>query len=186
MSGLNAQLSLDALRETGLELAVAGRSTPVVLLIGGGTAALLGELLRPARTTADCDVFWSGDDKSWSAVARAAAAVAARLALPPTWLNRDASMYAWRLPIGWQSRCITVGQFGPLDVPRVTRLDLIAAKIVSSPKRPQDLDDLRDLRPTKAELAFVAEHLDRLESEHLDGASFDDQRAVLDSLRGGA
>ncbi len=122
----------------------------------------------------------------WRELVAAAVEVARRLQLPETWLNRDCTMYAWCLPLGWQSRCERVGTFGRLEVLRIARIDLIAGKVISSPKRPQDVEDLRDMRPTEEELGFVKEHIDRLEAEHLDGRKFDDQRVVLASLRGGS
>ncbi len=93
-------------------------------------------------------------------------------------------MYAWCLPVGWQGRCEEVDQFGPLEVLRVSRIDLIAAKVIGSPTRPQDLEDLRDLRPAREELEFAGQNLDRLEAEHLDGRKFDQERAILNVLRG--
>lgn len=129
--------------------------------------------------------MWQGDDTSWNEVSEAAKEVAHSLKLPETWLNRDCSMYAWCLPLGWQSRCESVETFGPLEVTRIARIDLIAAKIMGAPKRPQDLEDLRDMNPAPAELDFVKEHIDRLESEDLDGRDFADQRGILKVLRGG-
>jgi hypothetical protein len=69
---------------------------------------------------------------------------------------------------------------------RISRMDLIASKVMSSPKRPHDLEDLRDLKATNEELDFVEQHIDRLEAEDLDRREFSDQRAVLRSLRGDA
>ncbi|MGH7132406.1 MAG: hypothetical protein ACREJO_10725 [Phycisphaerales bacterium] len=73
-----------------------------------------------------------------------------------------------------------------LEVVRLSRWDLIAAKVVSSPQRPQDFQDLRQMRPTAEELLRVDEHLDRLEAEHTGGETFDEQRVIVDALRGEA
>ncbi len=161
-----------------------GRVAPIRVLIAGGAAGMLGGLLKPDRTTGDCDVMGVGEESDWRDVERAAAEAAAQLDLPARWLNRDCRIYAWCLPLAWESRCESVGQFGPLEVLRVSRVDLIAAKIIGSPKRPQDLEDLRDLRPSRAELEFAEQNIDRLEAEHLDGKKFDDERAVFSVLRG--
>lgn len=183
MVALSASITTNAFRAVGEHLRAAGRRTPIRLVICGGAAGLLAGLLRASRTTDDCDVLWFGEPLDWDALEGAAMRVAVELNLPPAWLNRDATIFAWCLPIGWQSRCEPVGVFGALDVHRLGRLDQIAAKIVSSPSRPQDSEDLRDFQPTEAELAFVGNHLDRLEAEHLDGASFDRQRKVVTALR---
>lgn len=109
---------------------------------------------------------------------------AAQLDLPATWLNRDCATYAWCMPLGWEGRCVLVERFGPLETLRASRLDLIAAKVVSAPSRPQEIEDLHDLQPTAIEIEFVFKHLDRLERESLDGATFDEQRDILRSLGG--
>jgi len=186
MKWLDHTLVLQALRATAEELARLNATERLVVVLCGGSAGLLGGLLRATRATADCDVLWFGDEQDWSHLAGAAAAAASRLGLPPTWLNRDATIYAWCLPIGWQSRCIEAGIFGLLDVRCLSRLDLIASKVVSAPARPHDLEDLQDLRPSADEIAFVSQHIDRLESEDLDRASYDAQRVVLRSLGGAA
>lgn len=181
---LDNQLVLKALAAVGRALARRKRAGPIRVLVAGGTAGILGGLLRPERTTGDCDVMGLGDESDWGDLERAAAEVATQLDLPPTWLNRDCQMYAWCLPVGWQGRCEEVDQFGPLEVLRVSRIDLIAAKVIGSPTRPQDLEDLRDLRPAREELEFAGQNLDRLEAEHLDGRKFDQERAILNVLRG--
>jgi hypothetical protein len=181
---LDSQLVLKALSAVGQALSRRGRVVPIRVLVAGGTAGILGGLLRPERTTGDCDVMEVGIESDWSDLERAAAETATQLDLPPTWLNRDCQMYAWCLPVGWQSRCEPVDRFGPLDVSRVSRIDLIAAKVIGGPTRPQDLEDLRDLQPDMDELDFAEQNLDRLEAEHLDGRKFDNERAILNVLRG--
>lgn len=181
---LDNQLVLSALAAVGQRLARLGRGAPIRVLVAGGTAGILGGFLKPERTTGDCDVIGVSSESDWSDLERAAAEVARQLDLPPTWLNRDCQMYAWCLPVGWQSRCERVDQFGPLEVLRVSRIDLIAAKVIGSPTRPQDLEDLRDMRPTVDELDSAERNLDRLEGEHLDGKKFDQERAILKVLRG--
>jgi hypothetical protein len=183
MHRLDAILTRQALEATGETLVRHGCLSRVHLIIAGGTAGLLAGSLRASRVTADCDVMWHGDESTWKAVSDAAKEVADLLELPATWLNRDCSMYAWCLPLGWQSRCEPVGTFGPLQVSRIARIDLMAAKVMGAPVRPQDVEDLQDMRPTREELTKLAEHLDRLEMEDLDGTKYEDQRAILESLR---
>lgn len=185
MRPLDRQSLPEALAAVGAELAQQVGSGRVRIVIAGSTAGLLARLLNAARVTGDCDVLWLGDEATWLRVESAAAAVARKLDLPANWLNRAVSIWAWCLPLGWSERCEHVGTFDALDVFRISRMDLIASKVMSSPKRPHDLEDLRDLKATHEELKFVEDHIDRLEAEDLDRREFADQRAVLRSLRGG-
>jgi hypothetical protein len=154
----------------------------ISIVVAGGVAGLLGNLLPPSRTTADVDVIWRGSDKEWQELAVAVKSVAATLSLPTNWLNRDCTQFAWCLPLDWQSRCQPVGRYGRLEVVRLGRFDLIASKLVSCPKRPQDVLDLQDLNPTPQEILELEAHLDRLQSEHPGGEEFEIQRQVLRSL----
>lgn len=174
---------LNAVQRTGDVLALREVAGPIRLVIAGGVAGLLTGSLHESRTTADCDVLWHDHPDLWQSIASAAAEIAAELDLPPTWLNKDCSIDLDSFPLGWADRVEPVGRFGPLDVHRVSRFDLIASKVVASPKRPQDLADLRDLAPTAVELDQVSEHLDRLASEHLDGHDYPARRAIIESLR---
>lgn len=183
MSLLDTDLAFLALARTGSELIARRVSEPILLTVAGGSAGLLAGLLRPSRTTADCDVLWVGEDGPWELVGAAARAVASDLALPPNWLNRDCTRFAWCLPLGWAARSVEVGRFGPLDVRRLSRIDLIASKVMGAPRRPVDLNDLIDINPCADELIAVREHLDRLVAEDLDSASFEQQAAILEFLR---
>lgn len=180
---LDRKAALEALRATGQALADSG-AAPVRLAVVGGVAGLLGGLLGPPRTTLDCDVMWTGgDEQLWNAVEEAAQEVGKRLGLQSRWLNRDCRAHAWCLMLGWQRRCEVVGQFGPLEVVRLSRIDLMAAKIVSAPRRPHDLRDIQVMKPTLEELVVIESHLDRLEAEDADGNPFEKQRALLERLR---
>lgn len=184
MSGPHHQPAiLNAVQRTGDVLAQREVAGPIRLVIAGVVAGLLSGSLRASRITADFDVLWHDHPDLWQSVVSAAAEIAAELDLPPTWFNKDCSIDLDSFPLGWADRVEPVGQFGPLDVHRVSRFDLIASKVVSSPRRPQDLADLHDLAPTSSELDRVSEHLDRLASEHLDGHDYPAQRAIIQSLR---
>lgn len=182
MESLTAHLAQLAFALVGQRLA--HRRVSVQLVVAGGVAGLLGGLLRAARTTGDCDVMSLSDPQAWAELQAAGEEVAASMDLPKTWLNRDCAMYAWCLPLGWRGRVENVGTFGTLTVVRISRFDLIATKLMSSPKRPQDVEDLQDLCPTGDEWEEVEKHLDRLELEHPSGSTFADQRAILGALRG--
>lgn len=184
MGAINSNLALQALRATGELLQSRGTTTQLTIMIAGGTAGLLAGELRPPRTTDDCDIMWSHPRDQWPVIQSAAQEVAQALQLPSTWLNHDSDFYAWTLPLGWDGRCELIAHFGPLQVLRLSRFDLIGTKVVGAPRRPQDLEDLEHIQPTAAELDQAAAHLDRLEAEHLDRRSFDDSRAIIDYLRG--
>lgn len=181
---LSASQLEKALRATGDRLDALRAEKTMRLYVVGGSAGLLSGLLSGARTTGDVDVTTVEPDESWGDVCRAAQEVAKELDLPETWLNNKCRMYAWCLPLGWRERCERARTFGPLEVWLLARRDFIAAKVVSAPSRPQDLEDLQAVKPTNEELEFTAEHINRLEREHLDpDVSFEDARVVLESLR---
>lgn len=175
--------TLLAIGETGLVLAKRGVRGPVNIVLAGGVAGLLGGLLDERRTTGDCDVLDIDGEEHWAPLSEAAAEVAISMGLPATWLNRDCQQYAWCFPLGWKSRTEEVGRFGPLHVRRVARFDLMASKVVASPKRPQDVLDVMAMGPTPEELDAIEQHLDRLSAEDLNGFDHAPQRAVLQALR---
>ncbi len=75
MNTLDQESAASALQEVGAALERDGSTGEVELVIAGGTAALLGGLLRSGRVTADCDVLWKGEEQAWERVRRAAAEV---------------------------------------------------------------------------------------------------------------
>lgn len=182
MNTLDRKLALEALSQTGAEL-VGRIHEPVRLIVAGSAAGLFRGDLGDRRVTGDCDVVWKSEDHVWLLILEAATAVGIRMGLRAGWLNRNCSVFAWCFALGWVSRCEEVGTFGPLKVVCISRRDLIAAKVVSALRRPQDFDDLLAMAPTTAELDFAWENLDRLEAEHLDGDGFEGSRAVVKRLR---
>jgi hypothetical protein len=185
MNGMGTEFVQRSLAALGSELESRGFHGPITICLAGGAAGLLGGWLRASRVTADCDVMRLDPEEAWEGIGAAAGAVAGRLGLPATWINRECRIHEWCVPLGWASRCEPVGRFGPLEVRRMARVDLIACKIVSAPRRPQDLEDLRDLAPTAAELEAAQRHLERLERESLAGEPFNDQWRIVRLLRGG-
>jgi hypothetical protein len=171
--------TLQAVARTGDILAQDGEADPIRIVIAGGVAGLLVGL---SRATLDCDVL-SCSDEQWERVEKAARRIAPEFDFPATWLNRECSIYTNDFPLGWDQRVELVDRFGQLEVYRVSRKDWIGAKLVSSPKRPQDTDDIQQLNPTAEELHFAEENLDRLTAEHLDGYDYAPQRAILESIR---
>lgn len=167
-----------ALRATGEVLEYA---SDVEILIVGGAAGLLTGQLPAARTTFDCDVMVFVPAQAWHAVEQAGRRVAKQLGLAPTWLNGEANeMFRYRLPDGWEARRRVVGRFGRLNAFAVGRMDLIAMKVIAG--RPQDREDLTELRPSAAELEFVGAYLDGLVARGADPRLVDDARVLLDAL----
>ena len=174
--------AIAALQQTGNLLAQTAPSGRVTVILGGAVAAMVVADLPATRVTHDCDVLVSEPDAGWETVRQAARQVAEKRGLPVDWLNRDSRMYAHLLPIGWRKRCEAVGQFGPLEVLAIGRRDLLAMKLMGAPVRPQDLEDIIAMRPTADDIAFLHEHLDRLDAESLTRETHDAPRAILDDL----
>jgi len=179
---VNRSEAITALRATGELLQRSGQVESVSIILGGAVAAMVTADLPASRITLDCDVVDSQPDDGWSAVQQAARQVAAQRSLPANWLNRDSRMYIHYLPLGWRDRCEPVGQFGPLTVLAVSRRDLMAMKLMGAAVRPQDLEDIVAMRPTRDDLAFLHEHLDRLDAESLSRETHDTERAIVNEL----
>lgn len=180
---LNADIAKRALQKLAEELVQAEPGIRVDLLLVGGVAGMLAGELEPARTTIDCDVIAVRPDHRWEAVLRAAGHIADEFELAETWLNQDSRMYAWMLPLGWDKRAERVVQQKGVTVRRVSRIDLICLKVMGTPHRPVDREDLQQLKPTTEELEFVVRHLDRLEQESLNQETFGFQRSYVAKLR---
>lgn len=182
MPDLGRELVLQALQATGAALAVNGETEAIQVVLCGSMAGILGGHLPAERQTLDCDVIASQPSDRFPAIAAAAANVAHTLDLSPQWLNNESRVFAWRLPVGWKERLHTIGRFGPLTVTAVSRRDLMALKLVGAAKRPQDLEDLDAMKPDQHEAAFLHRYLDQSETESLDRASYDHERALLNEL----
>ena len=190
---MNAENVLIALRSLGERVAFEwqaerGRRAPdrsIRVVIAGGAAGLLAGMFRASCATVDCDVpSRIEDERTQQLLERAAAAVAERLELSDEWLSFRCRVFVSEWLLGWEGRCERVaGDFGPLEVARLSRIDLIVSKVMAASRRPQDREDLRDLSPTDAEWSTVLLHLDRVEAEHLDRKEFDTERALVSALR---
>lgn len=190
---MNADLILRTLKELGeeLERESAGGQRPIAPIrrvIAGGAAGLLAGALRASRVTMDCDVPWSPGDPEAIAVRErvrgAAERIAAQRGLSGEWLSFRCAMYAWKWAPGWDERCEPVaGEFGALRVFRLSRRDLIVAKVMGAAQRAQDRQDLEDLAPTREELDWVDKNLERVEAEDLGQVGFDDERGIVRDLR---
>lgn len=139
-----------------------GKSAPVWLVVGGGSA-LLVQRLSP-RQTKDVDVKalreWEGNIISAyplpEAVKKAAGKVAIELRLDADWLNGAASLHGVDLsllpPWFWQE--LDTREFGRnLKISFVGRKGLILLKLSAALDRDQrrDMEDLACLNPSRAE-----------------------------------
>ncbi len=130
-----------------------------ILLIGGAAGMLTGQL--PAhRVTQDCDVMDFTPKEAQKAVLDAAAQVSQEKGLPEHWLSTQAMDSLNVLPDGWQSRRIHIASFGKLSVYAVSRLDLLAMKFYAN--RPQDRQDIIEMKPSPEEIEYIRKYLDML------------------------
>ena len=141
---------------------VSGRSAPVWLVVGGGSALLVQQL--SSRQTKDVDVMalreWEGNVVSAyplpAAVKAAASRVAGELRLQPDWINGAASLHGFDLsllpPFFWLD--LDTREYGRnLKISFIGRQGLILLKIGAALDRDQrrDVEDLLCLRPTRGE-----------------------------------
>ena len=128
----------------------------ITLLVVGGAAGMLTGLLDADRTTTDCDVMLYDPPGARELVDSIAAEVAADLGLSERWLNSGGMPWADAMPGGWKDRLETVLVRGPLIVRAVSRLDLIALKLMAG--RPQDIEDLETMAMNADEIAVLRAH----------------------------
>lgn len=149
---------LSCFEKTGAQLAMDNSELErIEVLLIGGAAGMLTGALRPERTTLDCDVIEFVPQEIANAVKDAAAKVSSAMGLAEDWLNDHATWYIDIMLEGWKARRRHVGVFGPLDVYAVDRIDLISLKVYAN--RPQDIEDLEDLKVTQDEAVQVRIHL---------------------------
>jgi hypothetical protein len=147
---------LEALRETALRLQ--WESDIEILLVGGVAAVLTGQL--PAeRVTQDCDIMNFSPKQAQEAVLQAAEALAREKGLPENWLNSQA-MQLNVLPDGWLSRREHICKYGLLSIYAASRIDLLCMKFYAN--RPQDREDIMEMKPTSQEMAYVRKYLEML------------------------
>ncbi len=176
----------DRMNTTGVERALARPGEvfeyhrEVEILIVGGAAGLLTGVLSPSRTTTDCDVMAYSPPNAATAVELAAEAVAEEIGLAPHWLNSDVQIRGDSLPVGWERRRVWVGEFGRLRVWAVSRLDLIAMKVLAG--RDQDVEDLSVMRVRADETEFVRTYLDSLAGRGTPLEEITDARAILNAI----
>lgn len=149
----------------------------VELLIVGGSAGMLTGVLPAMRTTLDCDVMVYLPEEAAGAVEHAAESVARELSLDAKWLNSQVQIRRDALPENWFTRRVWVGSWGRLRVFAISRIDLLAMKVLAG--RAQDLEDIRAMHPRRDDVEFVRSYLDSLQSKGTTRQQIDDARIVL-------
>jgi hypothetical protein len=119
-------------------------------------------------------------ESAMEAVERAAQEVAEELGLAANWLNSDVQLRRDALADDWQTRRIWIGTWGQLRVFAVSRVDLIAMKVLAG--RAQDLEDIRTMKPRPEDVEFVCRYLDGLAAKGTPLEQVAEAREVLASL----
>ena len=139
-------------------------SSPVTLIICGGTALILSDVVP--RTTKDVDVLAFLDSAQNlqdpepfpESLVDAIAFVANAFNLPKNWLNvGPADIFRMGLPDGFVTR-LDIRDIGPvLKVGLISRLDQIFFKLYASVDRGgYHVDDLKRLNPEESEIIAAA------------------------------
>ncbi len=149
---MNRQEILEALRQLGELL-----TQPVEITVAGGAALIVA--FNMDRPTADVDAI-EAVPRVDQEFRRAVLETAELLELNEHWLNDSAKGFAHVLPPDFKKRRLHVGDFSHLHVYSLGRADLILMKLFAM--RAQDLEDLQAMVPTKPEIAFVRDNLERL------------------------
>lgn len=129
---------------------------PVSLVLGGSAALILSNDLP--RPTDDGDVVTS--EPGLGELQALIREIADSEGLPAGWLNGSIQSYTYLLPADYTARLIAMPPFNRLQVRLLSRRDVILMKVYGM--RPRDIDDLRAIRPTLDELAFVRAQLARI------------------------
>lgn len=147
-----------ALRRLGELLEPYGVATEIALV--GGAAGLLSYQLTPELTTKDCDMIICRPGAAEDRLMSHARDVATELGMDDQWLNGDIQIAADKMPDGWDARKVEVLRCGLLAVHAISRVDLIAMKILSG--RDVDIEHLHLLQPDRHELDFSRAYLDEV------------------------
>jgi hypothetical protein len=175
-----AQDILDSLKMTDDFIDWQGDS--IEILVVGGAAAMLTGLLPSERLTQDCDIMSFMPADTRDIVLEAAKQTADIKGLPPQWLN-DQVISLNVLPDGWRSRRCFIAEFGKLKVYAVSRLDLLAMKFYAN--RPQDREDILNIKPTQGELEYIGRYLNmlKLPRRRADLDQIQDALRLLEAVR---
>ena len=131
-----------------------------MILIGGG-AGMLSGLLPDGRQTVDVDVMDVTppqiETETFDLCCYHAPRIAEECGISPSWFDATPHTIRHTMLDGWRERTVSVGEFGPLRVRAIARIDLISLKAIAS--RNRDLLDLESLHVTRAEVEFIIARL---------------------------
>ena len=147
---------LDALKETALNLDWDGE---IEILLVGGVAAMLTGQLSAERVTQDCDIINLSPEQAQETILKSAREVARIKGLPENWLNCQA-MQMNILPDGWLSRRQHICKYSQLSIYAASRLDWLCMKFYAN--RPQDREDIMEMKPALEDMSYVRKYLDML------------------------
>jgi len=133
------------------------QDTPAEMILIGGGACMLSELLPDNRLTIDLDVMDVSPPEIFDLCCYHAPRIAEECHISPRWFDATPHTIRHTMLDGWRERTVLVGQFGPLSVRAIARIDLISLKAIAS--RQRDLLDLESLQVTRAEAEFIVAHL---------------------------
>ncbi len=118
---------------------------------------MLSGLLPTDRLTVDLDVMEVTPPEIFDPCCHHAATVASECDISPRWIDATPHTIRHTMLDGWRDRTVFIGEFGPLRVRVVARIDLISLKLIAA--RERDLEDLDALQVTPDEARLVAESL---------------------------
>jgi hypothetical protein len=136
------------------------QSTPAEMILIGGGAGMLSGLLPDGRQTVDVDVMDVTPAEIFDLCCYHAPRIAEECGISPSWFDATPHTIRHTMLDGWRERTVPVGEFGPLRVRAIARIDLISLKAIAS--RTRDLLDLESLQVTRAEVEFILESLPTL------------------------
>lgn len=176
---MNTSIIDKALRLLGQHLQKTNTDEIEILLVGGAAGMITG-ILPNNRVTIDCDVMNYTPPDSLAKVELAAEVVAEKLQLAPNWLNSDVQIRSDTLPDDWEQRKVHIAHYGPLRVFAVSRIDLIAMKVIAA--RDQDIEDLQNLRLRSDDIEFINNYLFQLRDKGTAEEQINDAHTLLESL----
>jgi hypothetical protein len=116
--------------------------------------------LPEGRTTVDIDVMEVTPPEVFDLCCYHAPVIAEECGISPKWFDAAPFNLRHMMLAGWRDRTTLIGEFGPLRVRAIARIDLISLKAIAS--RQRDMEDLLGLAVTHAEAAFVIASLPQI------------------------